>query len=406
MAEANRRLAVSLDVSAVPEQPAGAGRYILEIAGQLGRRPELDLTLIARKGDSSRWRCLGAGARVLDPVPTRRPARLAYERSLMGPWIRRLRQPSIEVHHGPHYTMPGRTGPVATVVTIHDLTFVDHPEWHERSKVPVFRQAIRRAARVADAIVCVSELTAERLRVLLAPRGEVFVAPHGVDTGRFGPTDIRPRGGGRDAELLSAAGFDLSRRYVLHLGTIEPRKGIVELVEAFAVLARHDGDLDLVLAGLPGWGSGEVERAISASGLGGRIRRLGWVPDELVPALVRSAAVVAYPSYEEGFGLPALETLACGARLVTTAGTAMSEVAGGSAWTAVPHEVASLAEALDRALRATPDEVAARRELGLERSAEYTWERAATVHVAAYRCALSRAGRRSGMKARGGSSIG
>lgn len=398
MAEADRRLAVSLDVSAIPDQPAGAGRYVVEIADQLGRRPELELTLIARNGDSPRWRRVAAGARVLDPVPQRRPARLAFERSLMGPWIRRLRQPSIEVHHGPHYTMPGKTGPVATVVTVHDLTFIDHPEWHERSKVLLFRQAIRRAARLAGAIVCVSELTAERLRVLLAPRGDVFVAPHGVDTGRFGPDDVGPRSRRRDADLLFAAGFDPSRRYVLHLGTIEPRKGIVELVEAFAVLAGRDGELDLVLAGLPGWGSAQVERAISGSGLGGRVHRLGWVAEELVPALVRSAAVVAYPSYEEGFGLPALEALACGARLVTTAGTAMAEVAGDSAWTAMPHEVASLAEALDRALRAAPDEVALRRALGFERIAEYTWERAATVHVAAYRCALSRSGKGSGRK--------
>jgi glycosyltransferase involved in cell wall biosynthesis len=386
-------IAVSLDVSAVPDQPAGAGRYVVEIVRALGRLEgsdeRLDLTLVARRGDRVRWGDLAPMARLVDPVPSARPVRLAYERLLLGSELGRL-TPPVEVHHGPHYTLPGSLGTIGKVVTIHDLTFFDHPEWHERSKVPVFRDAIKRAARTADVLVFVSEATARRFGSLFRARGETVVAPHGVDPERFAPV---PDG---DDRYLASLGLGRSRPYVLHLGTIEPRKGLVELVAAFGELVSSKPDLDLVLAGIPGWGAAEIDRAIADRGLAARVHRLGWVPDEALPALLRSAAVVAYPSHEEGFGLPALEALACGARLVTTAGTAMSEMAGEAAWTAPPSPrgAGALAEVLARALGAEPDEVARRRALGLERARSHSWRSAAESHVAAYRLARSAAAER------------
>jgi glycosyltransferase involved in cell wall biosynthesis len=276
------------------------------------------------------------------------------------------------------------------VVTIHDLTFIDHPEWHERAKVPVFRRAIRVAARRATALLCVSRRTAERLEELCDPAGRVFVVPHGVDVERFKPFvsghDDRGTIDGvdkSDEDILASLG--VREPYVLFLGTLEPRKAVPDLVAAFDIVAGQERELSLVLAGRPGWKAQEVDRQVAAAHHGDRVTRAGYVPDEAVPTLLRRAAVVAYPAMEEGFGLPALEALACGAPLVTTSGTVMAELAGNAALTVAPGSVGDLADALGTTLRG--EGVAERRRLGLEIASRYSWEASADAHMHAYRWA-------------------
>jgi glycosyltransferase involved in cell wall biosynthesis len=379
-------IATSLDVSAIPDRPAGAGRYVLELVRALAALDDVALTLVSRQGDADRWRQLAPSSRLLDRVWTARPLRVGYEQWLLGSVVTHLSEPAVAVHHGPHYTFPHGLSAIGTVVTVHDLTFFDHPEWHVRAKVPFFQRAIRRAAREADVIVCVSKTTADRLRTLLSPRAQVVVAPHGVDPARFRPEPLAEM---PDGDLLERSGCPRDLDYILHLGTLEPRKGIAPLVAAFDRIAETHPGLDLVLAGIDGWGSAEVERAIGASAHSGRVRRLGYVDDQAVPALLRSARVVAYPSYEEGFGLPALEALACGSPLVTTSSTAMAEVAGAAAWTVPPGDATALAGALEAALGAGATELGRRRTEGLERAAGFTWERTAAAHLEAYRAAAS-----------------
>jgi len=394
---------LTLDVSAVPQRPAGAGRYIVELARALATREDVGLELVARRGDGSRWPAVAPGAAVHELVPARRPARLAYERLWLSRRLevaRRTGAPGREgasarakappVYHGPHYTLPGGLPPgLGRVVTIHDLTFFDHPEWHERSKVRFFRSAIVRSARVADAVVCVSTTTARRLGELVAVRGEVVVAEHGVDHGRFRPTELSEGARAKLAELVGGEG-----ELVVHVGTLEPRKGVVDLVEAFGRLAPSRPRLRLALAGIPGWGAAEVEAAVSRSAHRDRIAVLGWVPDETVSALLGAAAVVAYPSREEGFGLPALEAMAAGAPLVTTAGTAMAEFSKGVAWLAEPGRPDSLAAALEAALGAPAEERERRLRAGLAAAAGFTWARTAEAHLQAYRIAAAAASRR------------
>jgi glycosyltransferase involved in cell wall biosynthesis len=308
-------------------------------------------------------------------VPGARPSRLVFEQ-LGLPGV--LRSAGVEVHHGPHYTMPGRS-PVPCVVTVHDCTFFDHPEWHVRSKAAFFRRCIRRAAVRAGAVVCVSQVTADRLHAVCPVRVPVVVAPHGVDRGRFTPREPAP---GADRVQLEALGVPAGRPLVAFVGTLEPRKGVVPLVSAFDRLAASDPDPVLVLAGQTGWGMAETERALAGVRDSGRILRTGYVPDDAVPALLRQASVVACPALEEGFGLPALEALACGAPLVTTEGTAMAEFSDGAAWLVPPAD----APALAGALRAALDEGrgGARGRRGLALAAARTWEASAARHVDAY----------------------
>jgi glycosyltransferase involved in cell wall biosynthesis len=367
-------LALSLDVSAVPDRPGGAGRYTMALASGLAAHPDLALTLVARRGDAARWQSVGA-RHLRAELPASRPGRLAFEQVGL-PAL--LRSAAVTVHHGPHYTMPARS-PVPCAVTIHDCTFFDHPEWHLRTKAAFFRHAIRRAARHAAVLVCVSQVTAERLAANCSVRAPVVVAPHGVDHARFSPAEPSP---GADDAALRALGVPTDRPFVGFIGTLEPRKGVAALVGAFDALAASRPDLVLVLAGQTGWGMAETERALAAARHGDRIVRTGYLPETAVPALLRQAAVVAYPAVEEGFGLPALEALACGAPLVTTEGTAMAELAGGAALLVPPGAEGPLAEALGAALDAGPG--TDRRALGLRVAAERTWEASVAEHLRAY----------------------
>jgi glycosyltransferase involved in cell wall biosynthesis len=370
-----------LDVSAVPERPVGAGVYTMALARTLAREGDLDLHLLSRRDDAARWAELAPKAAVHPEVPVTRPARLAWEQSVGPRLAERL---GIDVWHGPHYTMPVRLRCPA-VVTVHDLTFFDHPRWHEPAKVVVFRQAIRTAARRAGALVAPSATTAERLAAVCPPAGPCLVAPHGVDHDRFRPA----ASSGADGDLARLAAAGVRPPYVAFAGTIEPRKDVPTLVRAFAALARRRPDLRLVLAGRDGWGVGPVREAVARSGVATRIQRRGWLPDDLLPALYRQAAAVAYPSLTEGFGLPALEALACGAPLVTTTGTAMAEVAAGAALLVPPRDPAGLAAALTRILddAALADRL---RAAGPVRAARYTWEAAAETHLRAYEAARRR----------------
>jgi glycosyltransferase involved in cell wall biosynthesis len=226
---------------------------------------------------------------------------------------------------------------------------------------------IRSGARRADAIVCVSDFTAYRLAAHTRSRGPVTVVRHGVDHQRFHSD------GDRDADLAALARHGIRPPYVAFVGTLEPRKDVLTLVVAFAALAADHPDLQLALVGRDGWGVDPIRDAIAASGFASRIVRTGYVEDAVVPAVYRRAAAVAYPSFEEGFGLTALEAMACGAPLVTTADSALAEVAAGASRTVPVHDA--------RALEGRASGVAGPRQRGRRGIAASRAAASARVHV-------------------------
>ena len=342
---------VVIDATAADRSGGGVRTYVRELVAAL---PGAGIEPVVACGvdDLAAW---PGAAEVRRIGPASRARRLAWEQ--YGP----LRT-APELLHSTHYTMPAlRRGP--TVVTIHDLTFFTRPEGHDRAKVLLFSRAIRWAAAHADALVCVSEFTAAELRRVVRVRAPIVVAPHGVDLTQFRPA---PEAADRDAAVRARLG--VPNRYVLHLGTIEPRKKVDDLVAATAGLG-----VALVLGGRS-WPGCEPRSAP-------HVHRLGFVADEDVAPLMRGAAVVAYPSAEEGFGLPVIEALACGVPVVTRAGTAMAEAAGGAAsLIGLDAGIAELRSTLETVLGADVGSPQQR----VERASLFTWSRCAELHAQAY----------------------
>ncbi|MBW4079009.1 MAG: glycosyltransferase family 4 protein [Acidobacteria bacterium] len=363
---------LGLDVSAVPPHVAGAGRYIVEIARRLPGLG-LDTTLVTRRDDTRRWTEWSPEARVAPLVPNSRVSRLVYEAWRMGTsaTVR-----GVDVWHAPHYTMPHHST-TPTVVTVHDLTFFTNPEWHERAKVGFFRSAIRYASSHAKVLICVSDLTASLLDQFVPDHAQVVVAPHGVDLERFSPDDRN------DDATLAALGFE-DTRFILFVGTVEPRKGLDVLLDAFREVGARDASVELFIAGQAGWGMNELTTLIGAHEFSSRIRRLGFVDDAALPALMRQAQVVAYPSRGEGFGLPVLEALACGATVVTSRDTVMEEVAGDAAILAGVGDDQELASALMGALAMDEGERLHQSNRARHRAEYFTWERSLERHQVAY----------------------
>jgi glycosyltransferase involved in cell wall biosynthesis len=369
---------VALDVSAIPNQVAGAGRYVVELSRRLPERG-VTTTLVTRRDDVDRWATVSPNAARAALVPSGRVARLVNEEWLLG---RSRPARESDLWHAPHYTMPHRRASPC-VVTIHDLTFFTNPEWHERPKVVFFRRAIQYSATHAQVLVSVSSYTARLLDEIIPQHAPVIVAPLGVELDKFQPD---PSG---DAALFQSHDLPQNVPYIFFVGTVEPRKGLDVLLNAFSALASEIDELELWLAGQTGWGIGPIEEQIAAHPYSARIRRLGFVDDEFLPALYREARVVAYPSRGEGFGLPVLEAMACGALVVTSADTVMAEVAGDAAQLVAVGDATGLADGLRAVMAATAEERSAWSSRARARAEIFTWDSCVDQHLLAYEQAVS-----------------
>ena len=366
---------VLIDATAIPADRGGVGRYLDGLlAGLVGPGgAEAEVSVVCQPADHAYF--TGLGVRSI-PGPAslgRRPVRLAWEQVGLPRLARRERA---DVLHCPHYTQPARPA-VPTVVTIHDATFFTHPQLHSPVKARFFRTATRLAAKRAAGLVVPSAATRDELgRLVGVPAQRVTVAPHGVDRATFYPPS--------DADVATLRrSLELDDRpYVAFLGTVEPRKNVPNLIRGWAAaVAQRPNPPALVIAGGRGWDDG-VDAAIASVPTGLILRRPGYLPLDQVPALLGGAELVAYPSLGEGFGLPVLEAMACGAAVLTTRRLSLPEVGGDAVAYTEPD-----AESIAVALRELLDDSGLREKLGaaaLDRAAEFTWQRCARLHVEAY----------------------
>jgi len=366
------RLAV--DATALLGPRTGVGVVTTELLARLGAEPDLEVVAfgVTWRGRRDLADLLPAGVRAARRPMAARPLREIWSRADRPP-IEWWTGP-VDVVHGPNYVVPPARM-AAQLVSVHDLTFVHHPELCTADTLAypgLIRRALRRGATIHTGS---SFVAAEIADVFGIDATDVVVVPYGA-------TRLAPPGPGTDATAgRERAGVD---RFVLALGTVEPRKDLPTLVRAFEAIADAQPDLHLVIAGPDGWGAAALDAALAASPCRDRIRRLGWVPDDDAAALLRGAAVYAYPSVYEGFGLPPLEAMAAGTPAVTSTAGSLPEVVGDAALTFPPGDADALAEALRRVLddSGLADEL---RERGRQRAAGFTWDRTASGLVATYR---------------------
>ena len=363
-----RSLRLAVDGTPLLRQATGVGEVAHGLLETLAGRDDLELVAYALtfRGRHQLAERIPAGVR---PAVRPIPARLV--RAL---WLR-SDVPRVETWTGPvdvvHATFIGPPARSPVVVTIHDLTFERFPELCTPDTIQ-YGRLVRRAIDRGAVVHATSEFVAAEVR-------EHF----GIDDSRIAqiPLGVRPSGGGdarRGKEIASA------ERYVVALGTVEPRKNLPTLVRAFDRIAGRDPELRLVVAGADGWGAEEFRSAWNAAKHADRVVRLGYVSDTDRRDLLAGARVLAYPSIYEGFGLSPLEAMGAGVPVVAARAGALPETLGDAAVMVDPADVDALGAALDRVLH--DDELRGKIVAdGCKRAERYTWPQIASRFVELYR---------------------
>jgi glycosyltransferase involved in cell wall biosynthesis len=313
----------------------------------------------------------------VDAPPSRIP-RMIWMQTLAPRALRRLR-PDIA-----HFTngMVPLASPVPTVVTIHDMSLTLYPRYHPPRRVLLNRPLVDLAARRADAIITVSQSAKRDIMNAYGLPAERVHVVHEAAAPSFQRVD-------NEHELARVRQqYSLPERYILYVGTVEPRKNLPKLIEGFADRHRR-GDLphQLVCVGPYGWLSRDIESLLERLEIKDAVRFAGYLPFADLPALYTLAEMFVFPSLYEGFGLPVIEAMACGVPVITGNVTALNEVAGNAVERIDALDAQSLGEVMVRLARDRErrDELT---RLGLERSHLFSWEQAARETLDVYRYAV------------------
>jgi len=376
-------LRVALDVSSARADPTGVGTYIGELADSLLALHPQSIALVGVRSSGS----LGDRAR-------RAAAFTTHPGGLHHRWLHTratadARRVGARIAHFTNAAAP--VGPsLPYVLTIQDLSILRYPRSHPPLRVAAF-PIVALSAHRARAVIVPSIATRDELvRLLRVPARRIVVVPHATAAAGSAPSGAADR----LASIRSRLGLG-SDAYVLATGPIEPRKNHLRLVRAFSALAAQQPSLRLVLVGDLGWRGGEIVARIQASPVADRIHATGYLDAPDLDCLMRGAAVVAYVSLYEGFGLPILEAMDRGVPVVTSATSSMPEVAGDAAILVDPLDIAAIEAGLRTALVARQQLA----EAGVRRAAERRWDDVAAETWDVYDWVASRSagsGRRRG----------
>ena len=361
-------LAVTLGIDALSPQLSGIGRYTWELAAGLRGRREIDrLTYYAR------GRLIGEPQVLLEseePPPIRR----RFGRLQAKVEKRRLRS---DLFHGPNFFLP----PFAErgVITVHDLSVFRFPESHPAARLREYAMHFESSLARAAHIITVSETVRHEVMDLLGVPGDrVTTVYNGVSENFHPQEELGLR------KILTLWGIEPGG-YGLSVATYEPRKKLVNLIDAWRALPKDlRSRFPLILAGAPGWQDSPIQAAIERGSSEGWIRNLGYVAERFLAPLYAGARLFAYPSSYEGFGLPPMEAMACGIPTIVANRSCLPEVTGGAAMLIDPDNHDEFVNALQRALT---DEAWRTKAIatGLSRAGQFTWGRTVDETISVYR---------------------
>ena len=372
---------VLIDATSVPPDRGGVGRYLDGIIPALAAHGA-SVSVICKPDDADHFRASGLTV-LTAPASTASTARRFLWEQISLPGI--ARRAGFETIHSPHYTFPLLTRR-ARVVTVHDLTFFSHPELHTRVKRLFFRSWVRLSRAFRTVVVAPSAATAsEYVRITGADPDRVVVALHGYDHDHF------HRPSATEVEVFAESLTPPVEKWFAFLGTLEPRKNVVALIEGFetatAAIPASDRP-SLLLAGGPGWDTAIAPAIAASTARGFDVRAVGYLPLDHLSGFLGGAELVAYPSLGEGFGLPVLEAMATGACVLTTRRLALPEV-GGDAVEYTETDAPAIAAALTHLMQ-NPAERGRLGAAAAVRAGEFTWARCADSHSDAYERAGAR----------------
>jgi glycosyltransferase involved in cell wall biosynthesis len=374
-------LHIAIDAHSVGAQLAGNESYAVNLIEALAEidRTNLYTLYVTKPAAIDRFANRWPNFKVRQTLPhtplVRIPLTLSAE----------LRRHPVDVLHVQFTAPPFAPCPVVT--TIHDLSFEHLPETFKRRSRAQLRLTVRRTARKAALILTLSESSRRDIIETYALDPErVIVTPAAA------PTHFKPVVDETELKAIRER-YGISANYLLSLGSIQPRKNLTRMIEAFLWLRTErpaSRPPQLVIAGKRGWLDDEVFRAAQQDGLNESVKFIGYVPEEDLPALYSGAMCFVYPSYFEGFGLPVLEAMQCGAPVIAGNQTSLPEVAADAALLFDPFDTTALGEAIAKVID-HPDYREELRARGLKRAAEFSWIATARLTLKAYeRAAASR----------------
>ncbi len=359
---------VAIDARLTYYQPAGIGNYVLSLARELAKLlPDNLRILISRQDRLTPGTIPGAHFQRLWTPPHHRFEQLALAVEIVGL--------DCDVYHAPDF-IPPFLSPMPTVITIHDCAFLRMPELLTASSKRFYGQ-IGAAARRASRIVAVSHCTKQDLITLVSADARKIDVVYEAPDERFSRLDPVVSQG-----VCQSVGVE--RPFALFVGTREPRKNLKRLLQAYALAANVMEVPDLAIVGQRGWLDDDLAQIAVNLGIEGRVRWLGRLPDETLVHLYNCTVVLLFPSLYEGFGLPMVEAMACGAPVVAGELGALPEISGGAAVLVDPFSVQSIADGFKNVLRSASlrEDLRGR---GLERVRSFSWKLAALETLETYR---------------------
>ena len=367
---------IAIEYTAALEQGGGIGRYARELTAALARRDAASDyrlfvagagsgTLPRPPGPNFRWRPTAISPRWLARIWHRARLPLPIE-AFTG---------RVDLLHATDFTLPPTLPATRTLLTVHDLSFIRAPEAASPPLRRYLEAVVPRSARRADHLLADSHATkADLVELFATPADKITVLHAGVDS-YFQPVP-KPK------PVLAKYGL-AEKRYLLSVGTVQPRKNYSRGIRALAALGANGADLHYAIAGGPGWLRAEMDATIADTGMADRVHLLGFAPDADLPALYTGARALLMPSLYEGFGLPILEAMACGTPVIAGDKSSLPEVAGDAAILVDPLDVAAIGDAI---LRLESDERLRQRLIvaGYARARTFSWDRAAAKLDAVY----------------------